>query len=339
MTSRQFRTLSFVACLVFFGLFSSAATAQPAQAQASRTYYAYCYSEPLQLTTGGPMTRYFSTVFATPDFRVAIMPPSADPLTRGRPDGGLLAPGRTAWAKEFNEFLVQKYSLPTSIPVSCEAENTEQQARDRLANLVQDERNYKRAVIDTSWRYSYTAGQPIPGAVPCYTPPAQHTFPRPLPGCTADGHLEPAPATAAAPPRAPAPPAAAAPPATRPAATPPPRAASGAAAPAPRGVARPPAPPVARPAPEQKYALCFARMFTPKQTAYFSAPFGPAKVANRVWQEAFKDLLVSQYHFAGQVGCITEKTEAEVQAYEQRTKDGMRSGGKWTIVDTGWKFQ
>jgi hypothetical protein len=321
-----------VCCVLSAGFNRSAAQAQAAQSRASRTYYSFCYSEPL--IEGAASTTYFSAIFHTPDVRLAIVPPSADPLTRGRPDGSVTSPGRVAWARDFDEFLVQKNSFPASIPVNCESDfTTEQQAQERRTKAMDAERTIKRSVADTGWKFSYTPGQPIPGAVPCYAPPAQHRISTTRPGCNADGTLAAsAPAAVAAPtPRvAPPAPAVPAPASVEPRAAKPPT--------PPRRPAPPPAAAVVSP-PAQKYGLCFARTFVPNRTAYFSSPFGPAKVANRAWQEAFKDFLSSKYHFTGPTNCVTEASEAEVQNYEQRTKEGLRSKGKWDIVDTGWKFQ
>lgn len=299
---------AFVLCFAF-------ARPASAQQQASRTYYSYCYSEPIHVTTPGPLTRYYSGVFADPDPAQSIIPPAQDPLAAGRPDGGTAARGRLAWTVQFNEFLVKMYSFPTSVPVTCEAFNTPEQAQQRLDSLKQYERGAKNGIIETGWKYVYVPGQAIPGADPCYTPPTQHRITNVAPGCAAGGTSAPtAPAvsgTANPPPPAPK------------AATPSPATVAAPIAPAEQGV---------------PYAVCWGESAGLKDpTAYFSAPFDGAVKNVAGWSKAYKEVLVSKYKFAGALHCNVFNSLAEAQQHIQTTGDSLRSSHK--IVETGWKYQ
>jgi hypothetical protein len=83
---------------------------------------------------------------------------------------------------------------------------------------------------------------------------------------------------------------------------------------------------------------------TSQNTIYFSAEFdfswppGTVRVKDSVIGDEFKQALASKYGYQGPVVCFGTKTTAQTQAQLQNGISGARSSGKWTVVETGWKW-
>jgi len=289
--------------LAFLAVFAlpSASSAHPAPAQNStRTYYAFCFSQAVQPTPGGPMTEYSSGVFAIPDPAPYFRGGETGATTTthnatGNANGGAVAPRQLPWTVQFNQYLAQTYAYKKG-GAECQWMNTLEEAQARLRSLMQGERNLQKQVVETGWRYGYA---------PPDAPPVQTS-----------------------------PPAAAAPAKPAQVAPPPVRSASPAPAAHPSGgtATRAAAPGAAR------GAFCWAQMQGVNPTVYFSAPFETATPDVAGWSSAFKSVLASRYRFSGLVHCPVSPTLAESQDRLQQLKI-LLTRSHFRNVDTGWKSE
>jgi hypothetical protein len=101
----------------------------------------------------------------------------------------------------------------------------------------------------------------------------------------------------------------------------------------PAAPAAPTAPVTSEPA-QVLYGLCWGEATGPSHTAYFSAPFEVHQMNQAGWMSAYQQDLQTKYQFAGRVRCTTAQS---LELAKQRA-DFMRTQ-KWTVVETGWKFQ
>ena len=286
---------------VFLGVWvSPSASADPAPAQSSpRTYYAFCFSQAVQPTPGGPMTEYSSGVFAIPDPAPYFRGGETGATTTthnatGNANGGAVAPGQLPWTAQFNQYLAQTYAYKKG-GAECQWTNTLEESQARLRSLMQGERNLQKQVVETGWKYGYAP----PDAPPVQTSP---------PAAAAPVRS----AQVAAPVRSASP--------------------SSAAHPA-GGTATDAAKPGAA-----RAAFCWAQVQGVNPTTYFSATFEAATPNVAGWSNAFKSMLVSRYHFSGLVHCPVSPSLAEAQDRLQQLKE-LLTRSHFRTVDTGWKSE